>query len=347
MQDSGLYIVSPLAPCNCVCRHCLLESTRRHSPIAYPRVKSIVERFLAWKAEKSIKNFAIDFGIDYTAEFPEIYDHIRFRHQIGSEGAYFLQFNGISFRTKEMLVKWLSGIKKAGITTIGSTFFGVKEDHDRWVGRKGDYEFNILMNQCAATLGLKRVETIFPTQCVLMRYSELFDVLDAIPGLEQRTISLWDYRGRGKLLEPERMTDVQKQNASESLLKYFSRTPLKTEPEWMKFVQTNHDSIKAKRFLRLIVNETNIEGLERKSCDAIFDDLKNLVSRFNESVPSLAELASNNGDKDNRRLYRLRDLQWKWTDEYFKSKPRSVSTDIYSDLQSGVYLNLFYLDLLL
>jgi hypothetical protein len=65
--------------------------------------------------------------------------------------------------------------------------------------------------------------------------------------------------------------------------------------------------------IKLDVNESNIDALERASCEYILVAREQIYRDDYRRMPGLDELCSRHGDKDGRKVYMLnRDLEQKW-----------------------------------
>jgi hypothetical protein len=67
--------------------------------------------------------------------------------------------------------------------------------------------------------------------------------------------------------------------------------------------------------LKLDVDESNIEYLERASCAEIFTTREREYQESYRATPALDELCTRYGDVTNRRIYMMsRDVEGKWLD---------------------------------
>ena len=55
---------------------------------------------------------------------------------------------------------------------------------------------------------------------------------------------------------------------------------------------------------------------EKMSCDEIVAYVEKLDDEYYSAIPQINELAEIYGDRTNTKLYRLRDLLWKWQKQY-------------------------------
>jgi hypothetical protein len=69
--------------------------------------------------------------------------------------------------------------------------------------------------------------------------------------------------------------------------------------------------------LKLDVDETNIDRLEKSSCEEIFAEREREYQKSYRRIPALDELCSRYGDSGNRRIYMMsRDVEGRWLDMY-------------------------------
>jgi hypothetical protein len=67
------------------------------------------------------------------------------------------------------------------------------------------------------------------------------------------------------------------------------------------------------RFLKLDVDETNIDELEASSCEEIYARRERLYRESDRAIPALDELISRHGDSFSRKVYMMsRDAEGRW-----------------------------------
>ena len=80
--------------------------------------------------------------------------------------------------------------------------------------------------------------------------------------------------------------------------------------------------------MKLDVNETNIDELEKSSCEAIFAEREQVYREDYRRMPGLDELCEHYGDRTNRQVYMLRrDLEQKWMDMHARATGISIPID--------------------
>ncbi|MCE5323628.1 sigma-70 family RNA polymerase sigma factor [bacterium] len=324
--------------CSCRCRHCLLNSGSRLSGVSFDRMKALGKKFLRWRDAHSFDDLAIDIITGYSCDSSEDIEGRLFCKAAGATNWSYLPTNGMELRTKTELEQYLLARKEMGITTVGITFYGMKDFHDKWAGRSGDWDYTMLIAKTAAELGLKRQETIFLSKKGVDGIPSLVELLDQIAGMTGRCICPWDYRGRGKHLEDERVLDVQVKALPENVLRYINQginnrgRCYLSEGEWVSAIEAGKYPRKDRRVYLISVWPDNIEWLESADCDSILQKMRDEDEQLHTAIPSLPTLARLYGKKSGKRIYWVRDLEWKWIDLYLKEHPQIDPTGRFDDL---------------
>jgi hypothetical protein len=85
-----------------------------------------------------------------------------------------------------------------------------------------------------------------------------------------------------------------------------------SEREWIP-VMMETASQPRRLILKLDVDETNIDRLEKSSCEEIFAERERQYQESYRGIPELDELCSRYGDPENRRIYMTsRDVEGRW-----------------------------------
>lgn len=80
------------------------------------------------------------------------------------------------------------------------------------------------------------------------------------------------------------------------------------------------------RALIVILRSDNIDMFEKMSFDKIVAYVERLDDAYYGAIPQINELAEIYGDRTNTKMYRLRDLYWKWQKRFIADH----SIDIYN-----------------
>lgn len=322
-------------PCHCRCRHCLLNSGPKLTAVPFARAKDVAEKFLRWRNEQGLEDLGVDIITGYSCDSPNALEAQLFSKQAGAASWWYLPANGNAMRSEEELRQFLQSRKDEGVTSVGVTFYGLKDFHDKWAGRDGDWEFTMLIARTAADLGLHRQETIFLSKDANKDIPDLVDLLDKIPGEKGRTICPWDYRGRGKKLEDQRVHASQVEALPEHIRCCISGK-YRSEADWISAIEAGDYPRKKRRVYLLSVWEENIDWLESTDCGQILQKMRNEDELFYQSIPSLPTLAQLYGQRNGKRFYWLRDLEWKWTDLFLTAHPSIHPAGKFTDLDSSI-----------
>jgi len=332
VRDAGVIINWYGTPCYCRCRHCLLKSSERLTTVPFERAEAIAEKFVRWRDERDAAELCVEFAGGYSCELPWLARYLEFRARHGTAFSPFVPMNGIRIRSEADTHDLLLMLKDADIMEVGLTFYGTGEMHDRWARRKGDVDYLLSVARAAANSGMQRVETIFLREATLGDLPELLGVLDEIPGLKHRSLGPWDYRGRGKLLEEERIRAPDINRLPDGIKCFVNVERYRSEGEWVSRVSAGDIPAKTQRWYLIAVWEDNVERLESADCGQLIEEMRDADDAFHRSIPPLRELAARYGDPRGDRLYALRDLEWKWTDAYLTEHPEIDATARFDDL---------------
>lgn len=337
VEYTGITIYKETAPCWNHCRFCSVGA-KTFQNISFERFGNLIERFLDWKEQKQLRSFHISYGNLYANSMP-VGELLRLqklwqRSGVDLHTAQFqnppnLSMNGIQFMPADELRDWLLARKEVGLSHIVMSFAGLKDFHDTWVGRKGEFDFLLRMARIAAEIDMNRLEMLFLTKSTLSQLAPLMDILDTIPNRVNRIIKPLLYMGWAKNLENERITQAMADQFPERISQYLKLGNFKSESEWTAALTNGYRPPFANRKHILIkLREDTIDLLEAKSCDEIIADLAERYDKVHAALPELNELASMYGDVANRRLYVLAELERKWTQLYLQQNPQ-ISTEDY------------------
>lgn len=314
METVSIGIQNLCTPCGCACKYCLLQSCKKAEGIDYFRGKKLAERFVEWGKMKKLAEIPY-YYIAYCAEYPELYDNIAFNRSIGFAGASFLQCNGINIRNQSEIDEWITNLKMAGVKSIDVTFFGDEAYHDQFAARKGDYQWMLQLAKSASEKGIICAPSIVISEENKEMLEGLIKVLSEIAPLENMHSFLPDYRGRGYLLEDSRLTAKSYESLSDKVKSTFNINRYKTEKEWLTSAELPEYS---KRELVITLRKDNIQMFEQMTCDEIVAYVEKLDEDYYQAIPKINELAKMYGNKNNTKLYRLRDLFWMWQKRYIE-----------------------------
>jgi hypothetical protein len=314
----GLRLSLRHAPCAHICRYCLISETRKGSTLPFERFEHLVHRFYDWK--ETDRRGDLEFGVFVGPSFDYDLDVLRGVARLRARrGGKFqiLNLGGLRIRRGEALTAWLDERQAAGIVGFHTSLAGCGETHDRWNGRAGDFDYQTSILRLGGERGMVRHERLFLTQNTLPHFERLLDILDGIPGeVRNRYATLFFYAGLATRYENERITEDIRDTLPERInaLRRGKFQDWRSEREWIPIMSETADKPR-KLFLKLDVNEANIDRLEQLSCEAIFAERERLYQEEYRQIPSLDELCSRYGDPTSRKLYMMsRDVEGRWLD---------------------------------
>jgi hypothetical protein len=314
----GLRLSLRHAPCAHICRYCLISETRERSALPFARFEQLAHRFFDWKA--SARRDDLEIGVFVGPSFDYDIDTLkgvaRLRARRGGK-FQILNLGGLRIRRGDELIAWLEERKSVGIIGFHTSLAGSDETHDRWNGRRGDFDYQTMILRLGGERGMVRHERLFLTQNTLPNFNRLLDILDGIPGeVRNRYVTLFFYAGLASRYENERITEEMRDTLPERI-NQFRRGKFqdwRSEREWISVMMETADQPR-KLVLKLDVHEGNIDQLEKLSCEAIFADRELAYQESYRNIPSLDELCARYGDPTSRKVYMMsRDVEGRWMD---------------------------------
>jgi hypothetical protein len=340
IKISGLSLIKFTHPCSNHCRFCSAEPKRLDN-IPFERMVNVAERFIKWK-DRTKAVSTISPRILYSHTLMRYKQSLKYR-ELCKKGGYNplpLQMNGCIFMPEDDLEYLLREHMRAGYTSYMVTIAGNGEMHDKWVGRRGEFNYIFLMAKIAAKLGYHRIEKILLSQSSLPELQGLIEHLDTLKGSSGRSIIMVDNVGRGQNLEKERITREALQQLPRTILTYLnlddkSKTlnlkGYKTEQEWIDWIRNNYSVTQPRyAYLSIRLDEDSIDRLETINCDTLYEEyLQDFMSLYRR-IPEISVLCEMYGDHDNIRLYALHELERAWIMRYMKENSNKFP-DEYTD----------------
>lgn len=312
----GLRLSLRHAPCAHICRYCLISETRKGSALPFARFEQLVHRFHDWKiaARRDDLDIGVFVGPSFDYDLETLKGVARLRARRGGK-FQILNLGGLRIRQGEMLAAWIEERQAAGIVGFHTSLAGCGETHDRWNGRRGDFDYQTAILRMGGERGMVRHERLFLTRSTLPHFDRLLDILDGISGeVRNRYATLFFYAGLATRHEDERITEEMRDALPERIgaLRRGKFQDWRSEREWIPIMMETAG--KPRRLvLKLDVNEGNIDHLEKSSCEAIFAERERLYQESYRGIPSLEELCSRYGDPTSRKVYMMsRDVEGRW-----------------------------------
>ena len=316
MKTRALGVVNLCVPCAALCRYCLLDSCRKSTGVSYERGKAFAKRMDA-EIKKRMPDLTFFYYIGYCMDTPYLMDYVQFCRSMGYPSGSFLQMNGFRFREKNETRDLFQALHAAGLESVDFTFYGTRDDHDAFAGRKGDFDLLLSMLQEAERAGIAShisapllKSNIHTADVVLQlcQYQRRRDIHFFLP----------HSKGRGKGLADERITKADFELLSPAVKAHFSKVPHLTEAEWLAMGKFDPPSA---RTLTLNLSPDEMERWESMTAEEILRFLQEMDDQYQAALPSPNELAAQYGDSKNHQLFRQRDLLLKWQQMYIWDHP--------------------------
>ena len=319
MKTVSFGIADYCVACRAHCRYCLLDSCGKTSGVDFAEGTEFAGRVLG-EMQAARADIPSYFYIGYCMDTPYLKDFIRFSRKYHSPAAGFLQMNGFAFRNESELRQLTEEIYEEGVEMIDLTFFGMREYHDRFAGRKGDFDLLVGMLDAALKTGLKVNISIPLIRENLGQMNELRNCLED-KGAETYSCFLPHSKGRGNSVQEQRITKEEFEQLPVRIRSTFQKAKHQTEAEWLAGGELPRSE---KRNLSLVLNKDNIAHFSSMSASEILDELEAMDDRFISEMPSVEELAERYGRKDNRQLYKFRDLVLRWRQEFIAENGKKI-----------------------
>jgi hypothetical protein len=336
IQITGVRIFAKTAPCAHSCRYCLV-GRKGYTDLAFERFAHLVERFIDWRGVRYGQSLKLLVGFEDSYEFDAetLRGLFSLQRKVGwgETEANGIKLGGLRKRSDEEIRAWLSERQSyANLKTVHGSLAGCDAVHDRWNGRKGDFDYLFRIMMTAAELDLRLHQRIFVVLSTLPVLTRLIDKLNEIPGQALRYLSMFSYQGLAVQLEKERISETERDRLPPEVVRISKRAGEKwlSEREW---IEDCREVIECEQprplLLSLEVTAENIANLENVSCEDVIKSLTQVQEHFYQTLPSRAELCERFGDTANTRIYASMDeLERKWLMHYFSAQslpvPRSL-----------------------
>ena len=119
----------------------------------------------------------LSFTFGYSMEHPDLREAINFLKSIGSIQSEYLHCDGLRMRNEQECEELAGLMAEEGVRSLNFTFYGLKEYHDRFAGRNGDFDLMMQMMASAIKSGLNVSAGIPLTKENVATADELINVL--------------------------------------------------------------------------------------------------------------------------------------------------------------------------
>ena len=316
MLRTYVYIEWPGAPCACRCAHCLTSAGEwQTTKVPYARARRIADRFSVW-ARETQNGVAILHNVWPSCEVDTevLRDVFRFSREQGEPLDVML--NGLRLRTRDQFQTFIAPLVADGLQSASLSFYGLRESHDRFAGRRGDFDYLQMMDAVVAELGLLRHHHILATKPTLHELPELLAILNATAGRVSSYASIYDYSGRATTRE-DWLESSDLERLPEELRSTINTERHKAEAAWVEQILRGDIPAKRKLLYVLHVREESVDRLEQEPCEEILERLRQRDEAARAARPSLPAVAKRYGDRSSQRIYNLCGLERKWYASYY------------------------------
>jgi hypothetical protein len=329
----ALEIWAVTSPCAHICRFCQIGD-RAGRTLPFERWHGVVQRFQDWKRERNI-----DIDIDQGWPGPSWDFDLETLARVEAATGYpftVLPLGGVKMRPPAQMRQWLKDRIPLGLERVHAALVGIDDLHDRWVGRRGDFQFLLQTFRTALELELKYSVTLYLIKSSLPMLEQLREMLDALPvPPEYKHVRQFYYSGYAAHHEDERITQSDLDSlpawAAASFQEHFQP---RTEGYWIEqFASRGSDPFNM--YLNIELTAQNIAALEKRSCDEILAEVEARAKASVERIPAWPELAARYGDAKNQRLYSENDVIWIWIDRFLQEHPFELDASLHGGLSSS------------
>lgn len=318
MKTTSLGIENLCVPCHSFCRYCLLSSSGKATGVDYHVGQKLAKR-LYEEAKESCPDLHVYYYIGYCMDDPNLLDYIKFSQDTDGPSSRFMQLNGLQLRSESETEEYIDRLRRAGIESVDLTFYGTKQYHDQFAGRKGDFEFLIRILTAAHRCGLQ-----VHISCPIHRENidQIDDLLELLYSFQVENIYIFlpHGKGRGSSLDHLRLTSDDYSLLSDRAKLHIGK--YKTEGEWLSQLRYEEPQT---RTLTLSLTPENIAGIEAMTVQEILTYLEKLDDEYYAAIPNVVELAERYGDKNGKKLYRrFRDLHLEWQKKFLEEHGQNI-----------------------
>ena len=231
VRTESVMIQNLCIPCNCHCRYCLLSWNGKPVGTSWERGKEAGLRLMK-EIKEEYPDLDLSFTFGYSMEHPDLREAINFLKSIGSIQSEYLQCDGLRMRNEQECEELAGLMAEEGVRSLNFTFYGLKEYHDRFAGRNGDFDLMMQMMASAIKSGLNVSAGVPLTKENVATADELINVLKK-NGCNRISLFIPHEEGRGATLANVRLEEDDLSLLSNESKQLMNRKIYKTESEWL------------------------------------------------------------------------------------------------------------------
>ena len=317
MKTTSVLINSLCVPCANRCRYCLLSWAGKVEGSEWERSVKAAERWID-ELHRETPGVSSSFSFGYCMEHPDLKNALRTLRRLGSPAAEYLQCDGMKMRSTDECRALIETLAAEGVKQLNFTVYGEREYHDRFAGRKGDFDLITRMMRAACDGGLQISSGIPLTSENAGQIDGLVKILKS-EGRGQIRLFIPHEEGRGRFLSEIRAKSSDLRRISEENRRLLNGKVYKSESEWLA-APYEFD----KRMILISLRADNIEGYEKRDAISVVQELERLDDEYYSAFPDGETLAGIYGDKNGGKLYGIRDLFAHYRSLYAKEHGVSV-----------------------
>ena len=305
IQTKSIMIQNLCAPCRNHCRYCLLSWDGNAVGTEWERSVKLAERYIN-ELKEARPNVDISFTFGYSMEHSKLKEAIQTLKRLGSPMGEFLQCDGMNMRDEDQCRDLMRMLKEEGIKSLNFTAYGLRDYHDRFAGRKGDYDLLLRMMNASYEAGIPFTTGIPITKENIQTIDELVIILKEA-GNHKISLFVPHEEGRGKSLKQVRLEQQDLSALSPESLSLLNRNIYRTESEWLSEPTPVQES---NRLITISLRADNIDNYDKRKALSVVEEVEALDEEYYSAFPPFDELAKEYGDPEGNSLYRIRDLYY-------------------------------------
>ena len=329
MKTTSVLIQSLCVPCSDRCRYCLLSWDGKTVGAGWERSVSLAERYIKELKEQA-PDIKTSFSFGYSMEHPDLRQALRTLRRLGSPAADFLQCDGMKMRDEKECASLTDMLVSEGVKELNFTVYGPAEYHDRFAGRKGDFELILRMMAATKNAGLYFTAGVPLTGGNIDQTDGVVNVLKSA-GCGKIRLFIPHEEGRGRSLSKIRLRQSELRRISPENRGLLNGNIYRSEGEWLKEPEPVRED---ERMILVSLRADNIDGYEKRGALSVVREIEQLDEAYYASFPGFKELADMYGDKSGDKMYRYRDLYHHYRTLYAEEHGVSVY-DVTDERQSG------------
>lgn len=317
LQEDKFHVRAYFASCACSCKFCCLGDYPKNRTISFDDYEMVMRKFASIQDSHGMRLRSFIYNC---VEHPYLERQIALYKELGLPSNEFTQLdlNGTRIRSKDEIKKWFDYLQNAGMERVAFSWFGLEEMHDRFVNRKGYFQY---LTDCADEASNRNISVISKVFLHKEIAADLGKLLLKLKSRGDTVIcAFMEYSGKAKDLANDFVTK-QDFDALYAIAKpYISGKYLykfKTEREWIQLaIDNKFPEFKIVDYI-LYLDSSNIEHIKQASVEDIIQYYRKMDMDFQASFESVKNLALKYGDNSCEILYECRDVLRKWLDLYY------------------------------